>query len=453
MGVRQHAQRQQVRWPEAVRQGRAGHHGRVRRPRPPQPVLLTNPDRPGRPVNWAGNVEFRAVAVRRPATVAELQAEVAQSTRVRALGTGHSFSRIADTEGVLVSAAGLPTIADIDPATASVTVGGGVKYGDLAQRLHAAGWALPNLGSLPHISVAGACATGTHGSGDRNGNLATAVRAMDLVTADGGLLTLRCDSDAGRFPGAAVSLGALGVVTTLTLGLVPDFEVRQYVYEDLPADQLTGHFEEIFSAAYSVSVFTDWRGGQHGQVWLKQRDGDPDLPAAGRPFWGARPATGPRHPVPGMPTDLATQQGGVPGPWHERLPHFRLGFTPSSGNELQSEYLLPRDAAAAAFTAMAGLGDLLAPVLRTSEIRTVAADDAWLSPSYQRDTVALHFTWFLDPAAVGPVVAAIEAELTPLGARPHWGKVFSVPPQTVRALYPRWDSFQALAASLDPAGK
>ena len=377
---------------------------------------------------------------------------MAQAAHVRALGTGHSFSRIADTEGILVSAAGLPTVADIDAAAATVTVGGGVKYGDLAQRLHAAGWALPNLGSLPHISVAGACATGTHGSGDRNGNLATAVRALDLVTADGGLLTLR-RSDPGRFPGAAVSLGALGVVTTLTLGLVPDFEVRQNVYEDLPADRLTGHFEEIFSAAYSVSVFTHWRDGLHRQVWLKHRDGDPDLPAAGRPFWGARPADGPRHPVPGMPTGLATQQGGVPGPWHERLPHFRLGFTPSSGNELQSEYLLPRDAAAAAFTAMAGLGGLLAPVLRTSEIRTVAADDAWLSPGYQRDTVALHFTWVLDPGAVGPVVAAIEAELTPLGARPHWGKVFSVPPQTVRALYPRWADFQALACSLDPAGK
>jgi xylitol oxidase len=398
-------------------------------------------------------VRFRAAGARRPATVAELAAEVAQSTRVRALGTGHSFSRIADTEGILVSAAGLPTVADIDTAAATVTAGAGVKYGDLARRLHAAGWALPNLGSLPHISVAGACATGTHGSGNHNGNLATAVRAVDLVTADGGLLTLRRDTDPGRFPGAAVNLGALGVVTTLTLDLVPDFEVRQYVYEDLPAQQLTSHFDEISAAAYSVSVFTGWRGSHHNQVWLKHRDGDPGLPAAGRPFFGARPADGPRHPVPGMPAAQATQQGGVPGPWHERLPHFRLGFTPSSGTELQSEYLLPRDAAAAAFTAMAGLGGLLAPVLQISEIRTVAADEAWMSPSYQRDTVAIHLTWILDPDAVRPVVAAVEAELVPLGARPHWGKVFSVPPQTVRASYPRLADFQALTASLDPSGK
>ena len=393
------------------------------------------------------------MAVRRPATVAELQAEVAQSTRVRALGTGHSFSRIADTEGVLVSAAALPTVADIDPATASVTVGAGVKYGDLARRLHAAGWALPNLASLPHISVAGSCATGTHGSGDRNGNLATAVRALDLVTADGSLLTLHRDADRDRFPAVVVGLGMFGVVTTLTLDLVPDFEVSQYVYDDLPASELTAHFDEIFAAAYSVSVFTNWQGTHHRQVWLKHRAGDPGAPIPGRPWHGARPAGGPRHPVPGMAATLATQQGGVPGPWHERLPHFRLGFTPSNGVELQSEYLLPRDVAAAAFAAMAGLGDLLAPVLQISEIRTVAGDGAWMSPCYGRDTVAIHFTWILDPDAVRPVVAAIEAQLTPLGARPHWGKVFSVPPSTVRALYPRWAEFRALAGSLDPAGK
>jgi alditol oxidase len=414
---------------------------------------VNHAERPAGLANWAGNVRFRAATVRRPRTVADLRADVAQGTRVRALGTGHSFSRIADTGGTLVSAAGLPPVTDIDSAAATATVGAGVTYGDLARRLHAAGWALPNLASLPHICVAGACATGTHGSGDRNGNLATAVRALEMITADGGLTTLHRDTDGDRFRGAVVGLGALGVVTTLTLDLVPDFEVRQYVYEDLPAGQLISHFEEIFAAAYSVSVFTRWRGTHHDQVWLKHRAGDPGTPAAGRPLLGARPADGPRHPVPGMPAAETTEQGGVPGPWHERLPHFRPGFTPSTGAELQSEYLLPRDAAAAAFAAMAGLGDLLAPVLQISEIRTVAADEGWMSPGYHRDTIAIHFTWILDPDAVSPVVAAIEQELTPLGARPHWGKVFGMPPQAVRELYPRWNDFRALARSLDPAGK
>ena len=391
--------------------------------------------------------------VRRPRTVAGLQAMVAGSTRVRALGTGHSFSRIADTTGDLISTVALPPVADIDPAAGTVTVTAGVRYGDLARRLTAAGWALPNLASLPHISVAGACATATHGSGDQNRNLPAAVRAVDLVTADGSLVTLDRDAGSARFPGAVVALGALGVVTTLTLDLVPAFAVRQYVYDDLPTGELTGHFDEIMGAAYSVSVFTRWRGGPHHQLWLKHRDGDPERFPAGRPWHGARPADGPRHPVPGMPVATTTRQQGVPGPWHERLPHFRLGFTPSAGAELQTEYLLPRRSAVPAIEALAGLGPLIAPVLRTSEIRTVAADEAWLSMAYHQDSVAFHFTWILDPGAVRPVIAAIEAELAPLGARPHWGKVSGMAPQAVRARYPRWDNFAALARSLDPDGK
>ena len=391
--------------------------------------------------------------MRRPRTVAGLQALVAGSTHARALGTGHSFNRIADTGGELISTAGLPPVADIDTAAGTVTVGSGVRYGDLARRLNAAGWALANLASLPHISVAGACATATHGSGSHNRSLHGAVRAVDLVTADGSLLTLDRDAGPARFPGAVVALGALGVATTLTLDLVPAFPVRQYVYDDLPGGELTGHFDEIMGAAYSVSVFTWWRGGRHHQVWLKHADGDPERFPAGRPWHGARPADGPRHPVPGMPADTATQQEGVPGPWHERLPHFRLGFTPSAGAELQTEYLLPRQAAVPAIEALTSLGPLMAPVLRTSEIRTVAADEAWLSTAYRQDSVAFHFTWILDPGVVRPVVAAIEAELTPLGARPHWGKVSGMAPQAVRARYPRWDDFRVLARSLDPDGK
>jgi len=391
--------------------------------------------------------------VRRPRSVAVLRALVAESTRVRALGTRHSFSAIADTDGVLIATAGLPAVCDIDSAAATVTVGAGVTYGDLAQRLNAAGWALPNLASLPRISVGGACATATHGSGTGHGNLASTVRAVELVTADGGLVTLDAGADGDRFRGTVVGLGALGIVTTLTLDLVPPYQVRQYVYEDLPAGELTGHFDEIMDAAYSVSVFTDWRGRRHNQVWLKHRDGDRERFRAGQPWHGARPADGPRHPVPGMPAEQATQQQGIPGPWHERIPHFRLGFIPSSGTELQSEYLLPRQAAVPAITALAGLGGLLAPVLQIAEIRTVAADEGWMSTCYRQDSVALHFTWALDPGAVRPVVAAVEERLVPMGARPHWGKVFGMAPRAVRARYPCWDDFRARARSLDPAGK
>lgn len=409
---------------------------------------------PGVPAtNWAGNVVFGARARHRPATVAALQSLVSSSDRVRALGTGHSFSPIADTAGDLVSTAGLPPVVAIDPERASVTAGAGVRYGDLAQRLHAAGYALANLASLPHISVAGACATATHGSGDANGNLATAVSALEMVTAGGDLVTLSRDADGDRFRGAVASLGSLGIVTALTLDLIPAFQVRQQVYEGLPALQLTEHFDEIFGAAYSVSVFTDWQGPRHHQLWLKHRSSGEEVPGPALSWLGAALATGPRHPIPGMDPVNCTVQMGVPGPWHERLPHFRLGYLPSSGGELQSEYLLPRPAARAAMAAVASLRERLAAALQISEIRTVAPDDLWLSPSYQRDTVALHFTWIPDPVVVAPVIAAVESELAPLGARPHWGKLQSMPPEAVSGQYPRWADFAALRAELDPAGK
>lgn len=403
--------------------------------------------------NWAGNIAFTAERVHRPRTVAQLRELVAAGAQVRALGTGHSFNRIADTPGDLVSVAELPRMIEIDSATGTATVSAGLRYAEVAEQLHRAGFALPNLASLPHISVAGACATGTHGSGDRNGGLATAVSALRMVGADGELVELSRRDDPERFPGAVVGLGALGVVTELSLDLVPDFEVAQYVYEGLALDDLAEDFDAVSGAAYSVSVFTTWADG-HGSVWLKQLH-DTDQPTAPpTPEWlGARLADGQRHPIPGMPGDFCTPQGGVPGPWHERLPHFRPDFTPSNGDELQSEFLLPRAAAPQAIAALRGLADRIAPLLLISEIRTVAADDLWLSPAYGRDSAAFHFTWVKDTEAVTPLLAAIEERLAPLGARPHWGKLFTTPPKQVADLYECAADFRRLMHAQDPGGK
>jgi alditol oxidase len=407
----------------------------------------------GERTNWAGNVTFGAQRFHEPSSLPQLQQLVARSQRVRALGSGHSFNRLADTPGALVSVAGLPRLIEIDAADASVTVGAGLKFAEVAAQLHRAGRALRNLASLPHISVAGACATATHGSGDGNGNLATSVSAAAMVTADGDVVTVSRDRDPAEFPGIVVGLGALGIVTRLTFDTVPDFDIRQYVYEDLPFEQVTRHFDEIMASAYSVSLFTDWRAPRIRQAWLKRR---PDA-ADGwtpRPRWmGGRLADGPRHPVPGMPPGHTTEQLGVPGPWHERLPHFRPDFTPSNGDELQSEYLLPRAAAIDALDALRSIAGVLAPVLQINEIRTVAPDQLWLSPSYRRDTVAFHFTWINDWPAVEPVLARVEEGLAPLHARPHWGKLFGTSPQTVRELYPRLDDFRRLTGRYDPAGK
>ncbi|MFI8931213.1 FAD-binding protein [Streptomyces sp. NPDC053474] len=399
----------------------------------------------GTVTNWAGNITFSAGEPHRPGSLDELRALVADSRQVRVLGSGHSFNRVADTDpgGTLLSLAALPPAVDVDTAARTVRVAGGVRYAELARHVHAHGLALPNMASLPHISVAGSVATGTHGSGDANQPLSAAVRAVELVTADGTPLVLRRGDDG--FDGAVVALGALGVVTALTLDLVPDFAVSQHVFTELP---LAGvDFAAVSAAAYSVSLFTDWHGPRFTQVWLKQRADRPvDFP------W-AKPADTPRHPVPGMPATHCTPQLGEPGPWHERLPHFRAEFTPSNGAELQSEYLLPREHALDALRSLDAVRAAIAPALQVCEVRTVAADRQWLSPAYGRDTVAFHFTWVPDPAAVLPVVSLVEERLAPFAPRPHWGKVFTLAPAEIRSRYPCWAAFVALADTLDPRGK
>ncbi|GAA1603755.1 D-arabinono-1,4-lactone oxidase [Actinoplanes couchii] len=395
--------------------------------------------------NWAGNIVFGAQRLHRPGSVDELRETLAGTTRARVLGSGHSFNRLADTDGDLISLAGLPRTVEIGPGRATVRTDGGIRYGELATRLAAEGLAVHNMASLPHISVAGAVATATHGSGVRHGNLATAVSGLEIVRADGTLAVLtRADPE---FAGAVVHLGALGVITALTLDVVEAFELRQYVYENLPAEALDEHLDEILASGYSVSLFTRWTGTGIDQVWLKRAE-----PLTGDLF-GATPADGPRHPVPGMPALNCTEQGGVPGPWQERLPHFRMEFTPSSGEELQSEWHVPRTAGRAALAAVAGLRERVSAVLQVCEIRTIAADDLWLSPNHERDSLALHFTWIADTGAVLPVVAELEAALAPLGARPHWGKVFTTDPAGLRAAYPRFGDFAELVARFDPAGK
>jgi xylitol oxidase len=398
-----------------------------------------------RVTNWAGNIVFAARRFHRPSSIDQLQELVAGSDRVRVLGSGHSFNRMADTGGDLISLAGLPRVVEIAADRRTVRVDGGIRYGDLVPHLDAAGLALHNLASLPHISVAGAVTTATHGSGERNGNLATAVAAIELIRADGKPVTLR-RGDPG-FAGAVVGLGALGVVTALTLDVVPAFEIRQYVYDDLPHAALEQHLPEILGAGYSVSLFTDWSGTSINHTWVKRPEPMPD-----GSFFGARPADGPRHPVPGVAAGNSTQQAGVPGPWHARLPHFQMEFTPSTGAELQSEYMVPRERAMEAIDALAAVRTRIVPVLQVNEIRTVAADDLWLSMNYRRDSIGLHFTWIADTEAVLPAVAAVEDALAPLDARPHWGKVFTMDAATIRGRYERFADFAGLVREYDPSG-
>lgn len=384
--------------------------------------------------NWAGNREYEARRLHEPESVEAVQELVRASARIRALGSRHSFNDVADSDGDLLSLARLPRVLQIDAGGRTVTIHGGMRYGDVCGSLDEAGLALHNMASLAHISVAGACATGTHGSGARSASLSTAVRALEIVRADGELVTLERGREPDRWPGAVVALGSLGVVTRLSLEVERSYLVRQNVYESLPIAAFASSFGEIAAMAFSVSFFTYWRGSIIDQVWLKQRLDQAAPDDAPLQLHGAMPASVERHPIPGLSPLACTPQLGVPGPWHERLPHFRLEHTPSSGEELQSEYFVGREHAVEAFLALHGLRDRLAPLTQVSEIRSVAADELWLSPAYRRDSAAFHFTWRPDWPSVREVLPDIEAALEPFEPRPHWAKLFAMPPEAIHAL-------------------
>ncbi len=319
--------------------------------------------------------------------------------------------------------------------------------------LHSKGFALHNLASLPHISVAGACSTATHGSGEKNGNLATAVSALEFVTAVGDFVKLSRQQDGDTFQGAVIGLGAIGVITKLALDIQPTFMMRQYVYENLPLNEVKEHFDAIASSAYSVSLFTDWQKQRMNEVWIKSRVEGGHSFDAGPAFFGAKLATRNLHPIAELSAENCTEQMGVPGPWFERLPHFRMGFTPSAGKELQSEYFVPRQHAVEAILAVERLRDQISPSLLISEIRTVAADGLWLSPCYKQPCVTIHFTWKPDWPAVSKLLPVIEKELAPFNARPHWGKLFNTSPAALRSIYEKLPDFIQLSTKYDTHGK
>ena len=401
-------------------------------------------------INWAGNYTYSTKNLDVAKTVEDVRQNVRSQSHLKALGARHSFNGIADSTVEQISLKPFDQI-ELDAMAKTVTVGAGVTYGQLAPYIDSRGFAVHNLASLPHISVVGACATATHGSGSKNGNLSTAVRAMEIVTANGDVVTFSRERLGDKFPGTVVGLGALGVITRITLDVRPTFKIAQTVYEDLPFSQLETHLDDIFASGYSVSIFTDWQKHRATQVWVKRRVNPGRL--RDPYFYGAKPATQNLHPLAGHSAENCTEQMGIPGPWYERLPHFKMNFTPSSGAELQSEYFVPRDKGYAAILAVEELRDQITPHLFITELRTVAADDLWISPCYQRPSMTIHFTWKPEWPEVKKVLPLIEEKLAPFGGRPHWAKLFTMQPASLRAQYAKMRDYQALLAQYDPTGK
>jgi len=377
---------------------------------------------------------------------------VKKNDKLKVLGTRHCFNTIADSRDRFVSLRDMNKVVSLDRNAQAVTVEAGIKYGELAPWLHEQGFALHNLASLPHISVAGAITTATHGSGIHNGNLSSAVEALEIIKADGSIAHLsRKNGD--HFYAAVVGLGAFGVITKVTLKVQPAFMMRQYVFEQLPWKKLRTDFDAIVGAGYSVSLFTDWNGEHINEVWIKSRMDDTANNTIKQDFFGAKPATKNVHPIIELPAENCTEQMGVPGRWYERLPHFKMGFTPSSGKELQAEYFVPYRNAPDAIFAIQKMGAAIRPHLFISEIRTIAADDLWLSPCNHQSCVTIHFTFKQETDGVMKLLPLIEKTLAPYHAKPHWGKLFTVPATRLAALYPKLNDFKKLVAGYDPHRK
>jgi len=403
--------------------------------------------------NWSGNLQYGTDQVHYPGSIEEVRELVRRLPKLRALGSQHSFNTIADSRNNLVSTKHLNKIISLDKANHTVTVEAGIKYGELVQHLHDNGYALHNLASLPHISVAGSVATATHGSGVKNGNLATSVSAIEFVNAEGDIVRLS-RNDGERFHGAVVGLGALGIVTKLTLDLQPAFNMRQVVYRNMPMEALKENFLQIMSSGYSVSLFTDWKNRNVDQVWIKSRAEAPDeadSPAA--EFYDAKLSEENVHPVDGQSAASCTEQMNISGPWFERMPHFRMGFTPSFGKELQSEYFVPLENGYEALMAVQQLHEKISPHLFISEIRAIDADNLWMSPCFKKACVAIHTTWKQESDTVIGLLPLMEAQLAPFNPRPHWGKLFTLRPSVLRQRIERLSEFTALVKEYDANGK
>lgn len=403
--------------------------------------------------NWSGNLAYGTDRVTEASSVDQVRSFVKSRKKFKVLGTRHCFNSIADSHDEFLSLKPMQEMAIVGAQNRMVAVGPGVTYGQLAPFLESKGLALHNLASLPHISVAGAVTTATHGSGEGNGNLATAVAEIEMVTGDGDVAKLSRASGTDAFRGAVVGLGAFGAITRVVLDVQPTYQVRQYVYENLPFAQMRDHFDAIQASGYSVSLFTDWRKELVNEVWIKARTDSARPFAAPAEFYGGTLAKKNLHPIAELSAENCTDQMGKPGPWYDRLPHFKMGFTPSAGKELQTEYFVPRRNAVDAIMAVARLHEQVSPLLLITEIRTIAADELWMSPAYQRPSVAIHFTWKQDWLGVQRVLPVVERELGPYQPRPHWGKLFTIPHAELRARYPKFDDFVKLASKFDAQGR
>ncbi len=400
--------------------------------------------------NWAGNLSFSSKEFIEIDSVKKLQTIVSNARGIKVLASGHSFSDIADTKDTLISIKNLSFEIGIDSNKREALVPAGMQYSDVSRYLEKHGWAVSNMASLGEVTIAGAILTGTHGSGSSNGILSTAVIGFEMVLESGSILTTDRENSSD-FPGFIVSLGALGVFTKYKLKIVPSFSIRQVVYENINIESIANNFDLVFDRAYSVSFFSNWAQNSTGQIWMKFLDDS-------KPFnissdWiDGNLAKVKQHPVKINDASPCTDQLATSGKWLDRLPHFKLNSSPVSGDEVQTEYLVDRRYVKQYISELAEIGDEIASKVYTTEIRTIKADDLWLSGAYERETVGFHFTWRKSDSLVN-FLPKIESILGKHDGRPHWGKLFDVPKDKLPSRYPKFSDFEVLLQKYDPNKK
>lgn len=413
--------------------------------------------------NWGRSASVRPVRVERPRSPEGVQRAVkaaqAQGLTVKAVGAGHSFTGIAVAPGVLLELDDMQGLVSADAGSGLVTVLGGTRLHRMPGLLAPYGLAMQNLGDIDRQSIAGAIATGTHGTGKGFGGIATQVRGLTLVTAEGEFLRIDAERNADMLSGAVVGLGALGIVVEVTLQCVPAFLLHA-VDSRVPIDDALETLHERAADADHLEFY--WH--PHTDVALMKTQ-------------TRLPESAARHPIPMLRrwVDETVLSNGVFGaycaasriapaiiPPFNRLAVRLTGhaeYTDRSHRVLvhdravrfrEMEYAIPADDVVPAVQAIRKLIDqrgwrIEFPI----EVRFAAADDLWLSTAYGRDSayVAVHRYWRADPRAY---FDAVEQIMLDLGGRPHWGKLHSLDDEQLRARYPRFDDFLALRNRLDP---
>lgn len=389
--------------------------------------------------NWGGNFNYSTQNIQYPRSVAEVQQIVKNAGKLRVVGSRHSFSKIADSECTMLSTIGLNKIIGINGSIPSVTVQGGLTYTDLLTSLNTAGFALPNLASLAEISVGGAASTNAHGTGVANQALANHIRSMEIVLANGSLLTIGPNDP--RLKGMAAGLGAFGVVTQLELKLVPAFNITTYTYVNMPVQNSYENFAALQNMGFGVLLVNMFTAPDAWNIAIVYARSDANNTAmlTSNLFGGTLVSQTTQ------PSYLAL------------LSIAQIGLSGVDGNEIQTEYFVPISKAVEAIkavTAVANSTNIFPSLATAFVIRTIASDDLWMSEYYGNDTmVAIHFSWQNNVTAVEAVLPQLERAMIPYGARPHWGKMFTMEPEDFLPHYPKVNEFKKLAEQLDPKGK